>query len=63
MLSLPDPYDDDYEAVLAGFVRLSKEDQAKVLKRIGILGPDGKLAPAYTDDDPDEADDAANSTQ
>jgi len=60
--SLPDPYDDDYKAVLAGFVRLPKEEQSKVLQRIGILGPDGKLAPAYADEDPEESRDGAPST-
>lgn len=56
---LPDPYDDDSKAVLAGFVRLPKEEQAKILQRIGILGPDGRLAPAYADDEDDDASDAA----
>lgn len=50
-IAFPDPYDDDYKAVLAGFIRLPKEEQAKILQRIGILGPDGKLAPAYADDE------------
>jgi len=61
--SLPDPYDDDYKAVLAGFVRLPKEEQAKILQRIGILGPDGKLAPAYADDGSDESANDAVSTR
>lgn len=50
-ISLPDPYDDDYKAVLAALVRLPKEEQARILQRVGILGPDGQLAPAYADDD------------
>lgn len=63
-IPLPDPYDDDYKAVLAGFVRLPKEEQAKILQRIGILGPDGKLAPAYADDEgSDESTDDAASTR
>ena len=61
-ISLPDPYDDDYMAVFAAVERLPKEEQAKILQRIGILGPDGKLAPAYADDDGTEvsADDAGS---
>ena len=64
-ISLPDPYDDDYKAVLAGFVRLPKEEQATILQRIGILGPDGQLAPAYADDEgePDESPVQATSTE
>lgn len=63
-ISLPDPYDDDYMAVFAAVERLPKEDQAKILQRIGILGPDGKLAPAYSDDEGfDESTDDAASTR
>lgn len=61
-ISLPDPYDDNYKAVLAAVERLSKEEQAKILQRIGILGPDGKLAPAYADDEPEESRDDASSS-
>jgi hypothetical protein len=63
-ISLPDPYDDDYKAVLAAVVRLPKEEQAKILQRIGVLGSDGKLAPAYADDDAsDESPSDAASTK
>lgn len=61
-ITLPDPYDDDYMAVFAAVERLPKEEQAKILERIGILGPDGKLTPAYADDEGSDAtpDDAAS---
>jgi hypothetical protein len=59
---LPDPYDDNYEEALAAFSRLPREERTRILQRIGILGPDGKLAPAYADDESDEsANDAASS--
>lgn len=50
-LRLPDPYDDNYEEALASFSRLPFEERTKILQRIGIIGPDGQLAPAYADDE------------
>ncbi len=47
---LPDPYDDNYKEVLASFRRLPLDEQTKILQEIGIIGPDGQLAPAYADD-------------
>jgi len=46
---LPDPYDDNYKEVLASFRRLPLAEQTKILQEIGIIGPDGQLAPAYAD--------------
>jgi len=53
---LSDPYDDNYKEALASFSRLPFEERTKILQRIGIIGPDGQLAPAYADDEgePDE---------
>lgn len=48
---IPDPYDDDYKAVLASFRRLPLDEQTKLLQEIGIIGPDGRLAPAYADEE------------
>ncbi len=55
--ALPDPYDDNYKEALASFSRLPYEERTKILQRIGIIGPDGQLAPAYADDEgePDES--------
>ncbi|MGE0709661.1 MAG: hypothetical protein AB7N76_24100 [Planctomycetota bacterium] len=53
-ITLPDPYDDDYKQALADFRDLPPEERTRILQEIGILGPDGKLAPAYADDDFDE---------
>lgn len=53
---LPDPYDDNYKEALASFSRLPRGQRTKILQQIGIIGPDGQLAPAYADDggEPDE---------
>ena len=50
-ITIPDPYNDEYKEAAADFRRLPREEQTKVLQRIGILGPDGQLAPAYADDE------------
>ena len=49
-LALPDPYDDHYQEALEAFSRRPREERTRILQQIGILGPDGKLAPAYADD-------------
>jgi hypothetical protein len=48
---LPDPYDDRYEEILEALRQLSPAEQLVILQRIGIVGPDGKLAPAYAPED------------
>jgi hypothetical protein len=41
------PYDDHFEEALAALDRLTPAEQLKLLQEIGIVGPDGQLAPAY----------------
>lgn len=49
------PYDDRFEEALALIDRMSPAEQLKLLQKIGIVGPDGKLAPAYAPDGPPPA--------
>ena len=46
-LPLTRPYADRFDEALATLDRLSPPEQLKLLQKIGIVGPDGKLAPAY----------------
>jgi hypothetical protein len=59
-LVLPDPYNDHHKVALASFRGLPLDEQTKILQEIGIIGPDGKLAPAYAEngDSADSAPDA-----